>query len=88
MFAQRADVICRQGLALINVAADVADVAFLLDGLGLGLDFGMVIGVGHAGFAGKRRHLGHFGQKYGVALQLPGIHHLGGDVGVGAGRQV
>ena len=47
MLAPGADKVLGQGVALVDIAADLADIALLALGLGLGLDVCVVVGVGH-----------------------------------------
>ena len=47
MLAQRADDILGELVALVDVAANLADEAFFALGLGLRLDILLIVGVGH-----------------------------------------
>ena len=67
VLAQGADEIRRKGIALVNIAADLADKAllFLLRDSGLRLDMGKVVVIGHGALARQCRSLGHLGDAGG-----------------------
>ena len=79
MFAQGADEIFRQGIALVNITADFADEALLAFGFRLRLYICVVVGVGH-GFA-VREHagLGDGADEHTVCLKIHILFHLEGE---------
>ena len=62
MLAQRADEVLGQRIALVDVAADLADISLLALGLGLGLDMILIIGISHRLAVGEDSCLGNDGE--------------------------
>ena len=89
MLAERADEVCGKLLALVDVAADLADPAVLLLELGgLRLDIGEIVGVGHGRHVGELPRLGDVGDEERVRLKLDGLRDPGRNKGVRAVRQI
>ena len=87
MLAERTDIVGGEFLSLVDVSAHLAaPYRFALRGLSfrLGLDAGLVIGVGRRGDVGQNLHILHRRDKHGVTAQVDGLLHRGTDVGVGA----
>src|SRR5699024_11524663 len=82
VLAQRTDKVLGEGVALVDIAADLAHKALLL-GLGLGLYVLLVVGVGHGLQGGEVHALGHVADEHDVGLKIQPLNHLAGDVGVG-----
>ena len=87
VLAQGADKVLRQGFALIDVAADRADVALLALGLGFGLDVCVVVGVGHGLAVRDGTGFGDGADEHTVALQIHVLLHLQGQDGVDIARE-
>ena len=76
MLAQRADVVLGKLVALVNEAADLADVAFLACGLGLGLDVVLIVGVGHCLLLGDDARLNDGADEHSVRSQIDIVLNL------------
>lgn len=89
VLADGADIVGREDLPLVDIAADLADPPVPTGGrgggglLGFGLDVGLVVGVGGAGGGGEDLGLGDIGQEEGVGPQVLGGDHPAADAGVG-----
>ena len=70
MLAQRTDEILGQLVALIDIAADLADKALLALGLGLGLDVVLVIGIGHGILVADDASLGDGADEHAVRAEI------------------
>ena len=89
VLAERADEVCGKLLALVDVAADLADPSVLLLELGgLRLDIGEIVGVGHGRHVGELPRLGDIGNEERVRLKLDGLRDPGRDESIGAVRQI
>ena len=89
MLAQRADEIGRQLLTLIDVAADLADPAFLLGERGrLRLDVFKVVAVGHGRDVRQLARLGYVGNEQNMRLKLNGLDNLAGQERLRAGGDI
>ena len=82
VLAERADEVVGQDLALVDVAADLADPALLEVGLGLGLDVGLVVVVGHGLLGGQDPGLGNGADEHAVSVQVHVLLHLEAHKGV------
>ncbi len=92
MFAERADVVVRQGFADIFIAADLAapfvhalgKLVFILGGFGARLDVRLIVGVCGRGRVLHDLHgCGHSDEEC-VGAQVDGLLHVYGEVCVGA----
>ena len=82
VLAKGAYIILRQGVALVNIAAHLANKAFLALGFGLGLNILLVLGVGHGLGVGNNPCLGHTAYKHTVCVKVNILLHLKGHKGV------
>ena len=85
VLAQGADKVVGQLASLMEVAADLADIALPALGCGvlLGLDVGMIIGVGAGGGGGQDLGLHHIGDIQHLGLHVLHVDDLAGEDGVG-----
>ena len=81
MLAQGAYIVRRQLIALVNIAADLADPTgfFLRSGRRLGLDMVEIVLIGHAGHVVQILRLGQLCHKQGVAAPIIGLQYLAGQ---------
>ena len=70
MLADRADKIGRQGIALVNVAADFADITFFYRGLGFGLDVALIISISHGFLIGNQLGFFNRANKHSVCTKV------------------
>ena len=71
MLAKGTDEVLGKLIALVNIAADLADEALLSARFGLGLDVALVIGVGHAGGSGDHAGFGDRADEHSVRVSMP-----------------
>ena len=76
MLAQRADDILGELVALVDVAANLADKAFLAFGLGLRLDVLLIVVVGHGLPVADDAGFGHAADEHAVGTQIHILLHL------------
>ena len=85
VLAPGADEVVRHFVALVDVATDFADPAFLAtlsrrDACAPGgFDVLLVVAVGDAGRSGELPRLGYLGDEHRVGAQVEGLHHAAGD---------
>ena len=82
MLAEGADKVLRQGVALVNIAANLADKAFLALGLGLRLYIFLIIGVGDSLGVGNYARLGYAANKHSVGVKVYVLLDLKGHKGI------
>ena len=82
MLTKGAYIVCGKLLALVNVAAYLTAIAYLLCGLGLGLYVCVVVGIGDAFGLGEVFCLNNLCLKEGVRAHIFSAHNLKGEVGV------
>ena len=76
MLAEGAHEVVGQGIALKDVSADLADVAFFARGFGLGLHVLVVIIIGHGLAVGDDSRLGDRADEHAVGIQIHVLLHL------------
>jgi len=82
MLTERADEILGQDITLVNVAADLADVALFALGLGLGLDVFVVVAVGHRFCVIDNARFGDRADEHSVGIKIDILLNLEGHKGV------
>ena len=87
MFAKRADKVLGQFIALIDIAADFADIALFPFGLGFGFDIVLIVGLGHRLFVGNHARLGHRTDEHSVRIEIDILLHFQRHNGVDIARQ-
>ena len=82
VLAQRADDVLRQGVTLVDPAADLAHEAFLSGGFRLGLYIVLIIGVAHGLVAAEDSCLGNGADEHTVGAKIHILLHLQAHKGV------